>query len=62
MPNLRVTLEGYPEKVQRIADVIEVSFPSVLAWVQADCRSDIAIKIEGYEIPVQMQISGLVGA
>ncbi|RYF13884.1 MAG: hypothetical protein EOO77_14930 [Oxalobacteraceae bacterium] len=52
MSELFITLEGYPENVQRIADAIEYVFPGLIAWVQSeDCTESVTIKIEGYENP-----------
>ena len=52
MSDLSIKLEGYPENVQRIADVIDAAFPGLLVWVQsAEPSGNITIKIEGYEIP-----------
>lgn len=52
MSDLSIKLQGYPENVQRIADVIDAAFPGLLVWVQsAEPAGNITIKIEGYEIP-----------
>ena len=53
MPELSIKLEGYPEKVQRIADTIDAAFPDLLAWILCPEDTDgISIKIQGYELPV----------
>lgn len=53
MSELSIKLEGFPEKVQRIADALEEVFPGMVAWVQSadDDADGITIKIEGYEVP-----------
>jgi len=54
MSDLSIKLEGYPEKVQRIADVLEKSFPGMLIWVLSEDTTDgIRIAIEGFELPTQ---------
>ena len=53
MSELSIKLEGYPEKVQRVADAIDAAFPDLMAWVSCSEDTDsISIKIEGYELPV----------
>lgn len=49
MSDLSIKLEGFPEKVQRIADVLEEAFPGRMTWVQSQ---DVTIKVEGYKVPV----------
>jgi len=52
MSELSIKLEGFPEKVQRIADVLEEAFPDMFIWVQSQELTDgISIKIDGYEMP-----------
>ncbi len=53
MSELSIKLEGFPEKVQRIADALDEAFPGMVAWVQSqdDVADDVTIKIEGYEVP-----------
>ncbi len=52
MSKLSIKLEGYPEKVQRIADALEDTFPGLICWVQTfDRCKDVTIAIEGYENP-----------
>ncbi len=52
MSELSIRLEGFPEEVLRIADVLEEAFPGLLAWVQSrDVPVDATIKIEGYKVP-----------
>ena len=53
MTGLLITVEGFPEKVQRVADAIEDAFPGTFAWVSSlDCRGATVIKIEGREYPL----------
>ena len=53
MPDLSIKLEGYPEKVQRVADAIDAAFPDLMAWISCPEDTDgISIRIEGYELPV----------
>ena len=53
MPELSIKLEGYPEKVQRVADAIDAAFPDLMAWISCPEDTDgVSIKIEGYELPV----------
>ena len=53
MPELSISLEGYPEKVQRVADAIDAAFPDLMAWISCPEDTDgISIKIQGYELPV----------
>ncbi len=52
MSELSIQLEGFPEKVQRIADALEEAFPGMVVWVQSEGVPDgNAVKIEGYEAP-----------
>ncbi len=52
MSELSIRLEGFPEKVQRVADAIEDSFPGLISWVQGfDATGDLTIIIEGFENP-----------
>ncbi len=52
MSGLSIKLEGFPEKVQRVADVLEEAFPGIFVWVQSQELTDgIMIKIDGYEMP-----------
>ena len=53
MSQLSIRLEGYPEKVQRIADTLDSAFPDMLAWEPSEDPADGAtIKIEGLEKPL----------
>jgi len=53
MPELAIKLEGYPEKVQRVADAIDAAFPDLMAWISCPEDTDgISIRIEGYELPI----------
>ena len=53
MSQLSIRLEGYPEKVQRIADTLDSAFPDMLAWEPSEDPTDGAtIKIEGLEKPL----------
>ena len=52
LSNLSIKLEGYPEKVQQIANVIDEALPGLIVWAQAaDYGGVFTIKIEGYEVP-----------
>ena len=52
MSDLAITLQGYPEKVQQLADALEDAFPGLIIWVQSLDETDGAvIKIEGFEHP-----------
>lgn len=51
MHELVIKLEGFPETVQHIADVIDDAFPSRIAWIQAADAGTLTIKVEGYEMP-----------
>ena len=52
MHELVIKLEGFPETVQHIADVIDDAFPGKFAWIQAvDYAEILTIKVEGYEVP-----------
>ena len=52
MSELFIVLEGLTEQVQQLADVIEEAFPGSIIWVQSeDETADIAIKIQGDEVP-----------
>ena len=52
MSLLAIRLEGYPEKVQRIADAVDDAFPGMVAWDQSENLPDGAtIRIEGIERP-----------
>ena len=64
MCGLSIKLEGFPEQVQRIADVLDEAFPGMMVWVQADDDTDgIAVKIEGFENPVMpMQVPRPIAA
>ena len=45
-------LEGFPEDIQRIADVLEDAFPGMMNWGQSqDVTDDIMIKVDGYKVP-----------
>ncbi|RYF13315.1 MAG: hypothetical protein EOO77_15735 [Oxalobacteraceae bacterium] len=53
MHELAIKLEGYPEKVQRVADAIDAAFPDLMAWISCPEDTDgISIIIQGYELPV----------
>ena len=53
MSQLSIRLEGYPEKVQLIADALDDAFPGMVAWdVSEDLTDGITVKIEGLEKPV----------
>ena len=53
MSQLSIRLEGYPEKVQRIADTLDDAFPDMLAWEPSeDTTEGATIKIEGLEKPL----------
>ncbi len=50
MCELSIKLEGFPEKIQRIADAIEDAFPGLIAWTPSDEVAETAtIRIEGVE-------------
>jgi hypothetical protein len=52
MSELSIKIEGYPERVQRIADAIENIYPDMLVWVMSDEETGATtVKIEGYEMP-----------
>ena len=52
MSELSIKLEGFPEKVQRIADALENTFPGMFEWVLSpDAKCDVTIQIEGFEVP-----------
>lgn len=52
MSGLYIQLEGYPEKIQLIADALEEAFPGLIDWVSSGHNTgSTTIKIEGYEIP-----------
>ena len=53
MAELSIKLEGYPEKVQRVADAIDAAFPDLMVWTSCPEDTDgISIGIQGYELPV----------
>lgn len=52
MHELVIKIEGFPETVQHIADVIDDAFPGKFVWTQAEDYSGIVIiRIEGYVMP-----------
>ena len=52
MSGVSIKLEGFPEDIQRIADVLEEAFPGMMTWVLSEDFADNGtIRIEGYEIP-----------
>ena len=54
MSQLSIKLEGYPEKVQRIADALDDAFPGTVAWsLSEDLTNGTTIKIEGLERPLR---------
>jgi TolB-like protein len=59
MSQLSIRLEGYPEKVQRIADALDAAFPGMVDWdLSENLTEGTTIKIEGVEkpaMPVQAQ-------
>lgn len=59
-----IKLEGLPENVQHIADIIDEALPGKFVWVQSgDNLSIITIRIEGFEMPsMPAQIFGELAA
>lgn len=52
MSKLIIKVEGFPEMVQRVADVLDAAFPGVVAWTrsegnESDEIEEFVIKIEG---------------
>lgn len=59
-----IKLEGLPENVQHIADIIDDALPGKFVWVQSgEDASVVTIKIEGFEMPsMPAQIFGELAA
>lgn len=59
-----IKLEGLPENVQHIADIIDSALPGKFVWVQSgDDVSVVTIRIEGFEMPsMPVQILGELAA